>query len=67
LSTEAPSSFTNHESGDTESQRKALDAIGDALKHRRIDFYIATKLRDLVKSGRVDEALEALSRFERQN
>ena len=63
MSTDTPSSLTSHKSGDTATQRKALDAIGEALKHRQINFYIATKLHDLVKLGRVDEALERLKRF----
>ena len=48
------------------SQRKALDAIGDALKHRRIDFFMATELSDLVKAGQVDAVLETLNRLVRQ-
>lgn len=50
-------------SGYAAAQSRALDAIGNALKHRRIDFYIATKLRDLVRMGRVDEAERMLRRY----
>lgn len=46
----------------TPAQRQTIDAIGSALKHRRIDFKAATKLRDLVRLGRLDEALERLRR-----
>lgn len=42
------------------AQREALDAIGDALKQRRIDFAMATELSDSVKAGRIDAVLEAL-------
>lgn len=48
------------------AQRRALDAIGYALKQRQIDFFMATELSDCVKAGQVDEVLEALNRFMRQ-
>ncbi len=63
MKTNAPSSYTGDRSGDTSAQSEALDAIGEALKSRRINFHIATKLRDLVRSGRVDEAQERLQCF----
>ena len=63
VNTDTPSSYTGHKSGYTAAQSRALDALGNALKHRRIDFYIATKLRDLVRMGRVDEAERMLRRY----
>jgi hypothetical protein len=41
-------------------QGQALEAVGDALKRRRIDFAAATELRDLVRAGRVEEVMAAL-------
>lgn len=63
MNTDTPSSYTGHKSGYAAAQSRALDAIGDALKHRRINFHIATKLRDLVKLGQVDEAEGILRRY----
>jgi hypothetical protein len=60
-----PSSSTRHGHGYTADQSKALDEIGNALKHGQIDFYIATKLRDLVKAGQLHEVRERLRRFRR--
>lgn len=64
MKTNTSSSYAGDRSGDTLAQSKALDAIGDALKHQQINFYIATKLRDLVRLGQVDEAQERLWRFQ---
>ena len=44
----------------TAAQRDALDAIGAALKQKTIDFRTATKLGELVKAGRSQEAAERL-------
>ena len=63
MKTNAPSSYTGDRSGDTSAQSEALDAIGNALKHQQINFYIATRLRDLVRLGQVDEAQERLQCF----
>lgn len=38
------------------TQRQEFDAIGSALKHRKIDLHNAAELSDLVKAGRLDEA-----------
>lgn len=62
-----PSSYTGDRSGYTAGQSKTLDDIGDALKNRRINFHIATTLRDLVRSGQVDEARERLRRFKQDS
>lgn len=45
----------------TGTQSEALDAIGDALKRRLIDFGAATTLRDLVRAGHVDKARTTLN------
>lgn len=42
-------------------QRDALDAIGAALKYRRISFDTAAELGNLVKRGESEEALERLT------
>lgn len=63
VDTSTPSSYTSYRGGYTAIQRRALDAIGNALKHRRINFYIATELRDLVRSGQVEEVEELLRRY----
>lgn len=42
-------------------QGEALEAVGDALKRRLIDFAVATELRDLVRAGRLDEVRTTLS------
>ncbi len=63
VDTDTPSSYTGHESGYAAAQSRAQDAIENALKHRWINFYIATKLRDLVRMGRVDEADRMLRRY----
>jgi hypothetical protein len=44
----------------TANQREVLDAIGKALKYRRIDFFTATELGDMVKAGRLNEVLAIL-------
>jgi hypothetical protein len=44
----------------TANQREALDAIGYALKHRQIDFFVAVELSDQVKAGQVDRVLKTL-------
>lgn len=44
-------------------QSEALDAVGDALKRRLIDFGAATTLRDLVRAGHVDEARTTLNKL----
>ena len=43
-----------------ENRYEALDAIGHALKRGRISFTEASKLRDLARSGRLDEVKEHL-------
>lgn len=48
---------TFHSPRYTAVQGEALDAIGDALKGRLINFGTAIKLRDFVRSGRVDEGV----------
>ncbi len=40
--------------------RQALEAIGDALKRRVIDFRMASDLSDKVKAGNVDEVMRLL-------
>lgn len=62
MSKNTPSSYAGDKNGYTVAQCEALDAIGDALKCRQINFHIATKLRDFVRSGRVAEAQERLLR-----
>jgi hypothetical protein len=47
----------------TAKQRRVLDAIGSALKHRQIDFFTAVELSDQVKAGQVDAVLEVLERL----
>lgn len=47
----------------TASQREALDAIGNALKQRQIDFFRAVELSDQVKAGQVDMVLKALTQI----
>ena len=47
-----------------ENRYEALDAIGHALKRGRISFAEASKLRDLVRSGRLAEVKEHLSQPE---
>ena len=46
-----------------ETRYEALDAIGHAFKKRRINFEIATKLRDLARAGRVAEVRDNLKRY----
>lgn len=36
------------------TKRQMLNAIGSALKHRKIDFHNAAELSDLVKAGQLD-------------
>lgn len=66
MDTDTPSSYTGRKSGYAAAQSRALDALENASKHRRIDFYIATKLHDLVRMERVDEA-ERMKRRYRQD
>lgn len=54
---------TQHVPRYTVAQGRALEAIGNALKRRLIDFTAATELRDLVRAGRVAEARAALNRL----
>ena len=42
------------------SKRDALDAICDALRRKKIDFYTASELSDRVQAGRLPEAMEQL-------
>lgn len=44
----------------TATRSDTLGAIGDGLKRRLLDFAAATKLRDLTRSGRVDEVRATL-------
>ena len=44
-----------------ENRYEALDAIGHALKRGLVSFAEATKLRDLARSGRVDEVEKRLT------
>jgi hypothetical protein len=44
----------------TAAQLEVLEAIEDALKHGAINFATAIKLRDRVKSGKVDMVLKTL-------
>lgn len=41
---------------------EVLEAIGDALKHRAINFATASKLRDDMKAGKVDMVLKTLEK-----
>ncbi len=47
----------------TVSQREAFNAIGHALKHRQIDFFMAVELSDRVKAGQIDTVLEFLHKI----
>ena len=52
-----------HGSRFTANQREVLDAIGHALKHRQIDFFMAVELSDQVKAEQIDAVLEALTQL----
>ena len=47
----------------TANQREVLDAIGHALKHRQIDFFMAVELSNRVKAGQIDAVVEALTQI----
>lgn len=44
----------------TAEQRRLLDAIGEALKHRRLDFAAASELGEQVKAGELEQVARAL-------
>lgn len=50
-----------------ETRYEALDAIGRAFKKRRINFEVATELRDLARAGRITEVRDNLRRYQRQS
>lgn len=55
---------TERSIGLTVSKHDMLNLIGNALKFRWISFSAATKLRDLVRLGRVDDAEVDLRRYQ---
>ena len=51
----------------TATRDETFEAIGRVLKRRLIDFTAATKLRDLVRAGRIDEARARLDKIIKTN
>ena len=51
----------------TSNPSETLEDVGRVLKRRLIDFTAATKLRDLVRAGRVNEVRAKLDTIIRTN
>lgn len=45
----------------TVAQSETLEAVGAALKRRRINFATATELRNLIRAGHVEQVSAALN------